>query len=135
MAQEAVGVYARLRPDLDSSAPRDDSIIVKKRFDQQRTVQVRNLEFSLDWVWDADAAQEEVYEILGRERVARVMHGYNLCIIAYGQTGTQRATASRLCVPPTRATALRPLSFRQAAARRTRCSVQRRSYATGAGRT
>ena len=87
-ASEAVGVYARLRPDLDSSAPRDDSIIVKKRFDQQRTVQVRNLEFSLDWVWDADAPQEEVYEILGRERVARVMHGYNLCIIAYGQTGS-----------------------------------------------
>jgi kinesin family protein 4/21/27 len=111
MAQEAVGVYARLRPDLDSSAPRDDSIIVKKRFDQQRTVQVRNLEFSLDWVWDADAAQEEVYEILGRERVARVMHGYNLCIIAYGQTGTLRATASCLCLgDPTHAPLLCGLS-------------------------
>ncbi len=96
---EAVGVYARLRPDLDSSAPRDDSIVVKKRFDQQRTVQVRNLEFSLDWVWDADATQEEVYEIVGRERVARVLQGYNVCLLAYGQTGAPqrqylRASAS-----------------------------------------
>ena len=94
-SSEAVGVYARLRPDLDRAAPRDDSIVVKKRFDQQRTVQVRNLEFSLDWVWDADGSQEEVYDIVGRDRIARVLQGYNVCLVAYGQVSAQRRSPLR----------------------------------------
>ena len=68
---ESVGVFARIRPRA-TDEPADPSVVVKRRFDQQRTVQVRNLEFSLDWVFDADAAQEDVYDFMGRDRVARV---------------------------------------------------------------
>ena len=49
---------------------------------------MRNLEFSLDWVFDQNTPQKEVYEILGRDRVARVSQGFNVCILAYGQTGS-----------------------------------------------
>jgi hypothetical protein len=82
----AVGVYARLRPGGDS--PRDDSIVVRRRFDTQQDVQVRNFEFSLDYVFDSDASQEEVYEIMAEQRVAMVQKGYSVCLLAYGQTGS-----------------------------------------------
>lgn len=80
----SIGVYARLRPGTE----RDASIVVRRRFDQQRLVQVRNLEFSMDWVFDSTASQEEVYETVGERRVARVLEGYNVCFLAYGQTGS-----------------------------------------------
>ena len=82
----AIGVFARLRPGAES--PRDKSIVVRRRFDQQRDVQVRNLEFSLDFVFDTDASQEEVYEVVAEQRVALVQHGYSVCLLAYGQTGS-----------------------------------------------
>ena len=89
-AIEAVGVYARIRPAVSGSREElaDPSVIVSRRFNQQKTVQVRNLEFSLDWVWDAQASQSEVYELMGRDRVARVLQGYNVALLAYGQTGS-----------------------------------------------
>ena len=49
---------------------------------------IRNLEFTLDWVFDGHASQEDVYTIVARERVTRVLKGYNVCILAYGQTGS-----------------------------------------------
>ena len=61
---------------------------MKNRFGEQRTCTVRNLEFSLDWVFDEDAAQEDVYEVAARERVAGVLDGYNATLLAYGQTGS-----------------------------------------------
>ena len=39
-------------------------------------------------VFDTDASQEEVYEIVAERRVALVVHGYNVCLLAYGQTGS-----------------------------------------------
>ena len=72
----AVGVFARIRPGSD--APRDPSIVVRKRYDVAQDLQVRNLEFSLDWVFDSDASQEEVYEIVAEQRVARLLRGYNV---------------------------------------------------------
>ena len=49
---------------------------------------MRNLEFVLDWCWDQDATQEEVYNRGLRERVAWVLDGFNTTILMYGQTGS-----------------------------------------------
>ena len=67
---ENVGVFARLRPE--AAGTKKGELTVKNRFGEQRTCTVRNLEFSLDWVFDEDAAQEDVYEVAARERVAGV---------------------------------------------------------------
>ena len=81
-----MGVYARLRPE--AAGTKKGELRVKNRFGEQRTCTVRNLEFSLDWVFDEDAAQEDVYEVAARERVAGVLDGYNATLLAYGQTGS-----------------------------------------------
>ena len=83
---ENVGVFARLRPE--AAGTKKGELRVKNRFGEQRTCTVRNLEFSLDWVFDEDAAQEDVYEVAARERVAGVLDGYNATLLAYGQTGS-----------------------------------------------
>ena len=83
---ENVGVFARLRPE--AAGTKKGELTVKNRFGEQRTCTVRNLEFSLDWVFDEDAAQEDVYEVAARERVAGVLDGYNATLLAYGQTGS-----------------------------------------------
>ena len=83
---ESVGVFARFKP-LKGDAERAD-VTVAKRFNQQKSVQVRNLEFSLDWIFDTDGQQEDVYEIAGRDRVTSVLEGYNSTLLCYGQTGS-----------------------------------------------
>ena len=82
---DAIGVYARVRP---GPAGITNEIIVRKSYGVQKDVQVRNLEFSMDWVFDEDATQQEVYDIVGERRVQRVLQGYNVCLLAYGQTGS-----------------------------------------------
>lgn len=85
----AIGVYARLRPEnQNGSGDRDKSITLRRRYEQQRNIQVRNLEFSMDWVFDTDSTQQEVYEIVAEQRVSKVLEGYNVCLLAYGQTGS-----------------------------------------------
>ena len=79
-----VGVFARVK----GGDSRDPSIVVRRRYDVQQDMQVKNLEFSLDWVFDDDAVQEEVYQIVAERRVARILRGYNVCLLAYGQTGS-----------------------------------------------
>ena len=79
-----VGVFARVK----GGDSRDPSIVVRRRYDVQQDMQVKNLEFSLDWVFDDDAMQEEVYQIVAERRVARILRGYNVCLLAYGQTGS-----------------------------------------------
>jgi hypothetical protein len=89
-----IGVYARLRPEdeqLEASSAGLERVKVIRSYEpelMQTQVLVRNLEFSLDWVFDSDAPQESVYHIVGRQRVGRVVEGYNVAIIAYGQTGS-----------------------------------------------
>ncbi len=82
MASTSIGVYARLRP-------------VARRTDEGCSVDpggcsilIRNLEFQLDRIFDEQASQEEVYEVVGRDRVAQVTKGFNVCLVAYGQTGS-----------------------------------------------
>ena len=76
----SIGVYARIRP----TATVDEGLQVIG----SQGILVRNLEFSLDAVFDGHSSQEDVYSMAGRERVAKVMEGYNVCMIAYGQTGS-----------------------------------------------
>lgn len=88
MAEEeesSVEVYVRLRPAHGGQGESDVSI--SRRFGQQKHVQVRNLEFSLDWVFDESASQEEVFEKVGAN-LPMLMEGYKVTIMAYGQTGS-----------------------------------------------
>jgi Cdc6-like AAA superfamily ATPase len=50
--------------------------------------QVRNMEFALDWVFDEETTQEEMYEMAASERIDWVLSGFSATIIAYGQTGS-----------------------------------------------
>lgn len=83
----SIGVFARVRPGPSSAS---DISVVKDESSEhhQKAILVRNLEFSLDFVFDSDASQEEIYDIVGRPRVSKVADGFNVCIIAYGQTGS-----------------------------------------------
>ena len=85
MPTEAIGVYARVKPL--TTEDRGDVTVIK-RFEQQKSIQVRNLEFPLDWIFDEDAPQDSIYEQTARERIASVMQGFNSTIMAYGQTGS-----------------------------------------------
>jgi hypothetical protein len=51
-------------------------------------MRARNLEFSLDHCFGTDAEQEDVYKVVGKGLVARVIDGFNAAILAYGQTGS-----------------------------------------------
>ena len=61
---------------------------MNKRFNKQKSVQMRNLEFSLDWIFDTEESQEDVYAIAAHDRVSAVLQGFNSTILAYGQTGS-----------------------------------------------
>ena len=86
MAQAAIGVYARIRPDTQSALSSSEIRVVEAP--EPRAILARNLEFSLDGVFDRDASQESVYALVAQPRVARVSEGVNACVIAYGQTGS-----------------------------------------------
>ncbi len=105
-----IGVYARIRPDDNAEPPpkptnakgrwglakkaaameaAKDGVTVRRNGEGDlKQLLIRNLEFTLDWVFDGHASQEDVYTIVARERVTRVLKGYNVCILAYGQTGS-----------------------------------------------
>ena len=55
---------------------------------QIEKVRARNLEFSVDRSFSTNASQEDVYNIVARELVDKVLAGYNTAILAYGQTGS-----------------------------------------------
>lgn len=46
------------------------------------------MEFALDWVFDEETTQEEMYEMAASERIDWVLSGFSATIIAYGQTGS-----------------------------------------------
>ena len=82
---EAIGVFARLKPVGDAQR---GEVEVPKRFGKQKSVQMRNLEFSLDWIFTETEPQKDVYQIAAYDRVSSVLAGYNATILAYGQTGS-----------------------------------------------
>ena len=65
----AIGVFARLRPGEED----DGQLEVARRGAEQRWVLVRNLEFELDWVFDATSLQQDVYDRVAGERVGQVL--------------------------------------------------------------
>ena len=85
-----IKVCARVRPCEDPSG----EIEIPKRYGNQKSMQVRQLEFSLDWCFDTDATQEEIFNQACRESITGVLDGYNAAILAYGQTGS-----GKTCVP------------------------------------
>ena len=85
-ASESIGVYARFKP-LAKGDERGE-IEVSKFLGQQKSVTVKSIEFSLDWVFDTDSTQEELFEIAARDRINALMTGYNVTLLAYGQTGS-----------------------------------------------
>lgn len=78
-----VRVCARIRPHA-SGKPTADGLSVLG----PNELLVRNLEFSLDHVFDSKATQQAVYEAVGKDPTSRVPRGLNVCVIAYGQTGS-----------------------------------------------
>jgi hypothetical protein len=83
---ESIAVFARLKP----VKPPDTrgEVEVAKRFGKQKSVQMRNLEFNLDWIFTETETQEQLYMIAAQDRVNAVLGGYNSTILAYGQTGS-----------------------------------------------
>lgn len=78
---EAISAYARIRAGTESS----DEIGLGST---EGSIRARALEFHLDKCFDEKASQEQVFEAVGRDIVARVVDGFNGCILAYGQTGS-----------------------------------------------
>ena len=83
---ESIGVYARFKP-IEGGDERGE-VEVSKFLGQQKSVTVKSIEFSLDWVFDTDATQEDLFEIAARDRITALLGGYNVTLIAYGQTGS-----------------------------------------------
>eukprot|EP00966_Prymnesium_polylepis_P333248 7388717-Prymnesium_polylepis.1 len=81
---EAIGVFARLKP-VGDGVERGE-VEVKERFGKCKSIQVKNLEFSLDWIFKEAITQEDVYAISAHDRVTAVLAGFNATLIAYGQT-------------------------------------------------
>ena len=81
-----IRVCARVRPTFGEE--RSGEISISKRYGSQKSMQVRQLEFSLDYCFDEDAAQEDIFEEACREVVTSVLDGFNATIMAYGQTGS-----------------------------------------------
>ena len=87
--KEDVGVFARLKPTQNQAA----EILVAERFGKQKSVRLadpaagKSLEFTLDWIFKAEASQEEVYRKAGTYGVDSVLAGFNATLLCYGQTG------------------------------------------------
>lgn len=88
---ESFRVYARLRPT--TVYPAASGLRVVRRFEKSQIIHAKNLEFMLDWVWDASDSQDEVYNRGVRERVQWVLAGFNSTVICYGQTGSGKVGA------------------------------------------
>lgn len=84
MPESSVAVYARLRPCGEDE--RGDIKI--KGTPSPKIVATRNLEFSLEHVFDQFQPQDEVFRIAAQGHITSVLEGFNACLIAYGQTGS-----------------------------------------------
>ena len=83
---ESIGVFARFKP-IKAHEERGE-VEVSKRFGEQKSVTIKNLEFSLDWIFDTDSTQDSIFDIAAADRVDALLAGYNATLMAYGQTGS-----------------------------------------------
>lgn len=92
-SNEAIMVVGKLKPlpaGIKSVARVEDvagvprRILLEPRLGSSRDLGLKS--FTLDFALEGLASQEELYNTVGRSRVAHVVRGTNACIIAYGQT-------------------------------------------------
>lgn len=84
-----IRVFCRIRPFLPSDESHEpclnlidsESLIVDARFKNGKPKK-----FEFDNIFSAKATQEEVFAEV-RPLITSVLDGYNVCVIAYGQTG------------------------------------------------
>ena len=85
-----IGVYARIRPTNEAAGdirtPGRGLISCHSAHSE--------LEFALDDAFNTSVAQEDIYGVIGRERVARVLDGFDATVLAYGQTGSGKVRAA-----------------------------------------
>ena len=94
-AETAIGVFARFRPLNATESQRAHDHDVDPVEYQQSQVVIREggaeKKFIFDGVFDPTAAQAQVYDVVARETVESIVHGYNGTIFAYGQTGSGKS--------------------------------------------
>ena len=83
---ESIGVFARFKP-VKGTDTRGE-IEISKYLGQQKSVSVKGLEFTLDWIFDTDSTQEQIFETAAKDRIDTLLAGFNVTMMAYGQTGS-----------------------------------------------
>ncbi|KAF7722803.1 hypothetical protein EC973_002687 [Apophysomyces ossiformis] len=89
----AVQVALRVRPltQQDRSQPRfshsTESDVIKT-FDNAITIVPHQKSFTFDYLFDTESTQEQVFNGVGSKLVDRFIEGYNVTILAYGQTSS-----------------------------------------------
>ncbi|KAG0168002.1 hypothetical protein DFQ30_005399 [Apophysomyces sp. BC1015] len=89
----AVQVALRVRPltQQDRSQPRfshsTESDVIKT-FDNAITIVPHQKSFTFDYLFDTESTQQQVFSGVGSKLVDRFIDGYNVTILAYGQTSS-----------------------------------------------
>ncbi|KAI7898697.1 uncharacterized protein BX663DRAFT_523777 [Cokeromyces recurvatus] len=88
-----VQVAVRIRPLTDRDRARsrfanlanDDALKI-----HSKTIQVvpQNKLFTFDYVFGTDSTQNEIFSVLGNQLIRKFIDGYNITILAYGQTSS-----------------------------------------------
>mgnify|MGYP002631092079 CR=1 FL=1 len=87
---QAVAVFARLKP-LNKGEERGEIKVRTQQSEKgetERAISIKNLEFNLEWVFEEQETQEQIYKVTTSDRVTDVLGGKNATILAYGQTGS-----------------------------------------------
>ena len=97
MTEEAIKVYARVRPCPDPTNDYDGLIIDELDPDKLRidfesststNVEINQHFFKFDHIFWKDSIQEDVFQIIALPLIDHTLEGYNSTLFAYGQTGS-----------------------------------------------
>ncbi len=95
-------VFCRFRPFNPTELSKDERRVVTVH--KSRVVQVESeptyreatreakQQFEFDHVFNEEATQEEVYEVVARPLVSEIFKGYNATVFVYGQSGSGKTT-------------------------------------------
>ncbi|KAI8376166.1 P-loop containing nucleoside triphosphate hydrolase protein [Radiomyces spectabilis] len=89
----AVQVALRIRPltERDRAKPRfagQSSNDILRAHDKTVHVLPHNKSFTFDYVFGPDSRQSEIFSVLGQRLIQKFVQGYNVTILAYGQTSS-----------------------------------------------
>lgn len=91
MASEKAGVQVsiRIRPLNGREANTPSIIQVKNNQLNIRDPEKSNIKttFNYDHIFNIDATQEDIFDVIGESLIDNAYKGYNCCVFAYGQTG------------------------------------------------